>query len=651
LPDDRATHHYGHLFEALEQAVVVYEVRDGGRSILVRDANPAALKISRRTRAEVVGKPIVEAFPGADSFGLLASLREAARTGRTVRQPLALYEDERVSRWSEAVVYALPGGELAAVFTDETERFRAEQDLATSRERLDESETWLRTILNAAPVGIGMVVDRVFQWASQRLTEILGYAEEELVGRSALMIYPDEAEFRRVGEVKYRQIAEQGWGEMETRWRRQDGRIIDVLLSSSALVPGDVARGTIFTALDITERKRAERERIELESHMRQAQKLESLGVLAGGIAHDFNNLLMAIMGNVDLALLDLTSVSPGREHLLEIQATALRAADLCNQMLAYSGRGKFVIEPLDVSELVREMAHLLDVSVSKNARLRYQLADDLPAVAADATQIRQIVMNLIINASEAVGGSPGVITVTTGVADCDREYLHGCVAADGLAAGRYVFFEVADTGIGMDEETVARVFDPFFTTKFTGRGLGMAAVLGIVRGHRGAIRVFSEPDGGTTFKVLLPIQDGPELVARTRTEPADEDWRGEGTVLLVDDEEMLRTLGTKMLKRMGFEVLTAADGREAISVFQDHADIIVCVILDLTMPHMDGAQAFRELRRLRPDARILMSSGFTEQEVTQRFAGQGLAGFIQKPYQMDQLRAELRKVIAEEEG
>ena len=400
-------------------------------------------------------------------------------------------------------------------------------------------------------------------------------------------------------------------------------------------------------------RLRAESERRRLETRVLHAQKLESLGVLAGGIAHDFNNLLMGVLGNADLALLELSPVAPARENVENIRTAAQRASELTKQMLAYSGKGHFVVQAVDLNEVVEEMAHLLEVTTSKKAVLKYNFADNLPAVEADTTQLRQIIMNLITNASEAIGDKSGVISISTGAMECDSAYLATSYDA-GIGAGGeqipeavYAYIEVADTGCGMDRETLERVFDPFYTTKFTGRGLGLAAVLGIVRGHRGAVKVYSEPGRGTTFKVLLPALDQP-AVRGTGVRAVELTWRGRGAVLLVDDEETVRAVGRQMLEAAGFEVVTAADGREGVERFREAPDDIVCVVLDLTMPHMDGEEAFRELRRIRPDVRVLLSSGYNEQEIANRFAGKGLAGFIQKPYQLANLIEALKAVLGE---
>ncbi len=395
---------------------------------------------------------------------------------------------------------------------------------------------------------------------------------------------------------------------------------------------------------DVTDERRLTEDKKRMEAQMLHVQKLESLGVLAGGIAHDFNNILMAIMGNAELALLRLPPESPVRGNLQNIEKSSQRAADLAQQMLAYSGKGSFLIEEVNVNALVEEMRHMLDVSISKKVEMHLELAEDLPLVEVDATQIRQVVMNLVINASEAIGDNSGVISIRTGARRCDAATLSQLWLNDRLQEGMYVYLEVSDNGCGMAPETVARIFDPFFTTKFTGRGLGMAAVLGIVRGHNGTIQVRSTQGEGSSFTVFIPAVSG-DARPQTHAQEAVPAPTGTGTVLLVDDEETIRSLGTEMLETLGYRVLTAEDGAAAIDIFKRHRDDIACVILDLTMPHMDGEQALRELRALDPGVQVLLSSGFSEQEITQRFTGWGLTGFIQKPYRLTDLSRKLQLV------
>jgi PAS domain S-box-containing protein len=405
----------------------------------------------------------------------------------------------------------------------------------------------------------------------------------------------------------------------------------------------------------VIERKKAEEERRGLEDQVRHTQKLESLGVLAGGIAHDFNNLLTGVLGNADLALMDLGMSAAARLSIEAVREAAVRAAELSGQMLAYSGRGRFITEPVDLNELIRGMQQLLIASTSTNADVNYSLASDLPPIAGDATQLQQVIMNIILNASDAIGDQNGRVAVTTGAAWFDSSFLAETRTSEQLPEGQYVYIEVRDSGIGMDDETLSKIFDPFFSTKFTGRGLGLAAVLGIVRSHNGGITVESVPDEGTTFRVLLPARpdavsegtDRQETVEQTQTESTvQKDQHMDGTVLLVDDEAVVRQVTQRMLERAGFSVLTASDGLKALDAYRKNSDDIVCVLLDLTMPNMGGDETFRELLRIRPDVRVIMSSGYGEREVIERFMDQGLAGYIQKPYLSAKLMTKLREVL-----
>ena len=372
------------------------------------------------------------------------------------------------------------------------------------------------------------------------------------------------------------------------------------------------------------------------EARLQHAQKLESLGVLAGGIAHDFNNLLVGILGNASLALEDTPKGHRVRPALDQIELTARRAAELTRQMLAYSGKGRFVVEPLDLSAIVREMRDLLEVSISKKAGLRCELDPNLPSIEADAAQLRQVVMNLITNASDALETEDGTITLRTGVSEVDASYLDDTEVGDDLSPGHYVWVEVSDTGCGMSEETRVRMFDPFFTTKTTGRGLGLAATLGIVRGHSGAVRVYSEEGSGTAIKMLFPAGDAEAVVSAPAGTPVARELKG--CVLVVDDHEIVRDLTRRVLERAGLEVLEAADGLECLERYRERGDSIDLVLLDLTMPRLGGEETFTELRRIDPSVRVVLMSGYNAQDMTSHFVGRGLATFIQKPFTVNQL-------------
>jgi PAS domain S-box-containing protein len=387
------------------------------------------------------------------------------------------------------------------------------------------------------------------------------------------------------------------------------------------------------------------------EAHSRHVQKLESIGVLAGGIAHDFNNLLHVVLGNADIALSNLAAGSPAREPLEEVVRATLRAADLTRQLLAYSGKGAFVIRHLDLSSEVREMGTLLRTAISRQATLEWDLHPDLPAISADPTQIRQIVMNLITNASDALGEAGGTITLRTGVSRPEElkeqsgALLEGDEAAQ-RADGPFVFLEIADTGGGMTPDTLRRIFDPFFSTKFAGRGLGLAAVMGIVRSHHGMIRIKTGPGEGTAFRVLFPAVAGTAREDQ-KAPTSRSEWRGSGTILVVEDEEGVRDVAERLLQEIGFDTLAAEDGRHALDIMEAEGDRVRAVLLDLSMPRMGGPETFRRLRTLRPELPIIMMSGYTEQVVSSQFnngSGPGMTGFLQKPFMAEDLIAILKR-------
>ncbi len=390
-------------------------------------------------------------------------------------------------------------------------------------------------------------------------------------------------------------------------------------------------------------RHRAEQERVLFEDQLQNARRLESLGMMAGGIAHDFNNLLMGIMGNAELALLDVPDDNPAQAAIRDLIRTSQRAGDLCRQMLAYAGQGSFAMEEAAINGLVAEIVRMLEVNIPRHVRVRQHLDRDTPDVKMDVTQVRQILMNLILNASDAIGEDPGEITIRTGLRFCTRKMLSATWIDDDLPVGEYVFFEVRDTGKGMDEATLVRIFDPFFSTKFTGRGLGLASVLGIVRAHSGAIAVKSQPGVGSSFTIYLPaLKSAAERKSPSRDgSPSPVGVRrmsGGGTVLFVDDDDVIRSVITRFLMLGGFNVLSASDGLEGLELFRMHADTIDAVVLDMTMPKMGGAEALAEIRRIREDAIVLVSSGYSVEETQERLRNLQPVTFIQKPYKPETL-------------
>ncbi len=432
--------------------------------------------------------------------------------------------------------------------------------------------------------------------------------------------------------------------DFETTARLPDGRTVICASNLSLVTEEETGESRIVGSLrDITEQKRAEAERHELERQMQQAQKLESLGLLAGGIAHDFNNLLTGMLGSAELALLKLAPDHPARPRVEAIRPIARRATELCRELLAYSGRARFDVVPVDLSALVRDMEELLRVSLPKKTHLERELASGLPAIVGDATQLRQIVLNLVINAAEAMEGS-GIVRIATRACRCAAGELASPYVSETPPGGDYALLEVRDTGPGMSDTVRRHLFDPFFTTKFSGRGLGLAAVLGIVRGHRGTVQVLSEPGKGSTFRVFLPVATA--ALSEPREAVAEAPWVGQGRVLLVDDEASVREVGAAMLAHLGFEVTLAEGGRRALEVFGSQGDGFALAIVDLTMPDLSGIEVVHELTRLRPDVAVLITSGYGEEEGEALLEREGVRGFLPKPFALDELRQKVRAAL-----
>ncbi len=634
---------YRGVFDNATDAIFLHDPKTGA----ILDVNRRMCEMYRCTPAEAQQLNVGDLSANEPPYTQKEALRHIRAASVGQAQTFEWLARDRTGRrfWAEVhLKRATIGGEdrLLAFIRDVTERKQA-------KEALQESEERFRLLAENVP---GVIYLRESDttcpmlYLNDEVEALTGYPKEDFLENHVSFVdlcHPDDAP--GIPDAVRQAVAEGEPFHLVYRIKHRSGQWRWINEVGAAVNPNDETVLLEGFLSDVTERKRAEGERRRLEAQIQHTQKLESLGVLAGGIAHDFNNLLVGILGNASLALMDLPDESPARYSLEQIETAAQRAADLTNQMLAYSGKGRFVVQPLHLSRLVEEMTHLLEASISKKVVLKYAFAEALPAVEADATQIRQVIMNLITNASEAIGNKSGTVTVSTGLVQADRAYLSETYLNEELPEGSYVYLEVADTGTGMDSATRARIFDPFFTTKFTGRGLGLAAVLGIVRGHRGAIKIYSEPGHGTTFRVLLPCTDRvPDDAAQDTGR--FERWLGSGTVLVVDDEASVRQVARQILERAGFTIITAENGRQAIERFREDADDVAAVLLDMTMPDMNGEETFRELRRIRSDARIILSSGYSQQEITSRFAGKGLAGFVQKPYLATTLLTKLRQAL-----
>jgi PAS domain S-box-containing protein len=529
--------------------------------------------------------------------------------------------------WASAQTHAGSTGEpahISGVIIDVTARRSAEDALRDQAQLLDLAHDAILSMDRDA---------RICFW-NRGAEQTYGYSCKEALG--AMVHDLLQTQFPEPLESIERKIAEDGHWEGElTHTRKDRSQLVVASRWAVRLGANGEKLGLLEINTDITDRRR-------MEEQFRHTQKLESLGVLAGGVAHDFNNLLTGILGNASLAIERLPQEHPNRLLIEEVMRAAERAADLTRQLLAYAGKGRFVMRNIDMAGLVREIGGLVQASIAKKAHLRFEL-DPVPPIFADPGQMQQIVMNLVINGAEAIGQEGGAVTVRTAAQLVDEQFIGTMSSgAEALRPGNYVMLEVHDTGCGMDDETIKKIFDPFFTTKFAGRGLGLSAVLGIVRAHLGALKVYSEPSHGTTFKLLFPVSEK-EAVEKPVELPAD--LAGSSTVLVVDDEDVVRRTARGALESFGYRTIPAENGREALEIYKGERGIAL-VLLDLTMPVMSGEETLRQLQAVDPNVRVLLTSGYNEIEALQHFAGKGLAGFIQKPYTAEALALRVKEVL-----
>ena len=585
--------------------------------------NRAAEVMLGRSRDELLGRTIWQEYPQLSDSRLGGVYRQVSHDHGPAQME---YFDPAAKAWFEVRVYPSKQGGISVYFVDITERKRHEAEMARFADLVNSSGD---AIISATLEGV------VQSW-NQAAVRLYGYTAAETIGRPIHMLLPAG---RQDEEAALLERVEQGGrvGHLDTVRVPKEGKHIHVSLTISPIRDSSGAVvGVSGIARDVTAR-------VELEEQIRQTQKLESLGVLAGGVAHDFNNLLVAIMGNASLAMERLPALHPVRSQLNEVVQATERAANLTRQLLAYAGRGRFIIEPVDLSELVRETTDLLRASIPRSVDLHLDLTPDLPAVDADVTQMHQIVMNLVINAAESIGERTGCVKLRTGTELVSGPKAGAIFASSEIRPGEYAWLEVRDNGCGMDEGIKARIFDPFFSTKFTGRGLGLAAVSGIVRGHGGMLEVESVPGQGTTFKLWLPAVSAGK---GTKVREGLSELNGRGTILFVDDEDAVRRTAKSALERYGYTVVLAEDAAEAVRTFCQIASETLLVILDMGLAATEGEDTVRSLRAIRADVPVLVSSGFNELEAARQYQGKGVAGFLQKPYTAVQLAEKVKAVM-----
>jgi two-component system cell cycle sensor histidine kinase/response regulator CckA len=555
-----------------------------------------------------------------------------------VRHAIELGDGTRVFLNINAMPMLTPDGAfdgMVAVIEDVTPAVRIDKAFS-------ESEAMLRSIFRAAPVGIGVVKNRVLMWTNQRIHEMTGYSAEELQGQNSRILYPSDEDFDFVGREKYQQISQHGTGTVETRWLRRDGREIDVILSSTPIDLADLEKGVTFSALDITERK-------QLEDRLRHSQKMEAVGQLAGGIAHDFNNQLSGIMGFADLLRSRVGHDPILIRYTINILNGVQRATDLTANLLAFARKGKYLAVPVDVHRIVVEVASLLRHTIGKNIRIRQVLNANPSTTKGDPSQLQSAILNLAINARDAMPDG-GELSIATDVVAVDETWSEPLVF--GVSPGAYVRIDIRDTGVGIPPNILDRIFEPFFTTKEApkGTGLGLAAVYGTVQNHGGGVGVTSSVGGGTTFTLLLPVHAGederPQAAASVDVDPLPGD-DGATHVLVVDDEPGVGQMVAEMLEIIGCRATVCLDGKEAVETYRRSGGEIDAVLLDLVMPNLDGEAVFRALKKIDPQVRVLVSSGYSVDGGAQKLLAEGASGFIQKPYKIADLRASLAKILA----
>lgn len=627
---EAAMAHLAAIVESSEDAIIS-KTLDG----IILTWNAGAERVYGYTAEEALGKPMTILLPDDrpdEEAAILARIRRGERVDH--------FDTIRKNRSGELINVSL----TISPTRDSTGRITGASHIARNigqRKRLDQRMQQLAAIVESSEDAIiSKTLDGIILTWNASAERLYGYPAGEAIGQAMTILLPEDRPDEET-EILTRIRSGERVEHFETVRRTKNGELVDVSLTISP-IRGDEGKvsGASHIARDITERKR-------IDAQLRHTQKLESLGVLAGGVAHDFNNLLTGILGNASLALETLSTNNPARGLLRDVMSASERASTLTRQLLAYAGKGSFIVEPINLSDLISEISRLIQTSISKNVQMRLELREDLPMVQADASQLQQLIMNLVINGAEAIGTEDnGTVLVTTGIQLVDDQYLQNTIGeATNLKPGAYVTLEVHDTGCGMNEETVRRIFDPFFTTKFTGRGLGLSAAQGIVRGHKGAMKVYSRPGRGTTFKVLLPaLNQSAEVVPPPPLISA----AGGELILVVDDEEIIRKTAKSMLERHGYTVVVAEDGQRAVELFQVLSDKVAMVLLDMTMPVLSGEETFAHLKNISPGVKVLLSSGYNESEAIRRFTGKGLAGFIQKPYSSTALAEKVKAVVKE---
>ena len=520
------------------------------------------------------------------------------------------------------------------------------QAVIKSGKQLQDANDFLKKVMEGSTNSLVVInLTGNIQMFNGRFEALTGLPREELSGHSFSSLFSGNARTQVDEELRNVATGIEVNSTFETSLSRHDGLTLRLFFGAVPLLSNNTISGVIISLDDTTARFNAEEERLELERRFQQTQKLESLGVLAGGIAHDFNNILTIILGYCYVFKEEIDPQSTHADYLKKIEDAANRAADLCQQMLSYAGKNELKHTPTRMNSLVDEIVKMLHSGIKRNVTIELDL-HDVDMIIADSSQIQQIVMNLIINAAEAIGEKKGTIRISLRKAEVAPEQPEADFTGKTIMAGRYVCLEVSDDGCGMDKETQNRIFEPFYTTKFAGRGLGMSATLGIITSHGGALQLSSEPGAGSGFKVFLPLPAKSDSADNWPVLCQTPNIQVSGTILLVDDEEELLTLGRIRLSAIGFSAITATNGIEALELYREQGDNIKLVLLDLLMPEMNGIETYLRLREISRTLPIIFCSGCSKEELSADIIDDNYTGYLSKPYKPDQLQKILLETL-----
>ena len=621
----QAQERYQLVLEHMRNAVAVFEPVDDGLDFVLKSFNRAGQKIEKVDREKILGRSVLEIFPGFRTFAFFDVFRKVWVTGKAEQIFVKTSGKDRILQWRKMYIYNLPSGENVVVYTDETEREQAKR-------ALEESEKRLRAIVNASPVGISLVINRRIDWINTAMVDMLGHREKAaLLGKDASMLYSDFEEYHRVGRELYTAVDGAEIKRMETKWVCENGSTLDCLLQICAVDPQDPLQGHIVAVVDISEQKKNDRQQKALRDRIRQMEKMESIGFLAGGIAHDFNNILFPIVGYTELLLENAPKGSELHELLERILNAAGRATELVQQILTISRQGDSELKPLRIQPVLKEALKLLRASIPSTIEISQKIGDECGMIMGNATQIHQIIMNLCTNAYHAMEDQGGEIKIILAEVDLPGDSQ----AAIPMKPGRYLELTVTDNGHGMTSDVMKRIFEPYYTTKKVGKGTGMglSVVFGIVKEFGGEITVNSEPGKGSRFRVYLPvIHTGTAHLGNSHGENPS---IINGRVLLIDDDEDALFVQMQMLTQLGCRVTYQKKSMDALSLFKESPNSFDLVITDLTMPKMAGDKLSRELLNIRPDIPILLCTGSGAKmslEIAQHI---GIMGFFRKPVKL----------------